>query len=366
MCLLGYLGRDKTDEIDIGIVGLGAIAKNMHVPVLSTFKDVAIKSAAEASVKRGEKFAKKWSIPEVYEDYNTMYDDTDLDAVFICLPNFLHYNATRSALEHDIHVFCEKPMGLSADEAYELVKIAKKRNLVLAVGYNRRLEKNYEKAAEIVKSLRLGNILQANGILVNAGPYGSWIPSSDWFFSDKYGVLYDSAPHLMSIIMHILSDRITEVSARGVSTMHGLDVFDNIAGVFKTEKGIVGTFNVGWKSAAGYDSIQVHGTGGSVFANPLEVEVRHGSYGTLDKVADNIKSAKKIIGDQVGRMSEDRRPSETYFKEDKGFIDAVLNGHKPLVSGEDGLRVLEVLEAIRESLNDAKVVIVKYRRMGED
>jgi len=345
------------------MVGLGAIAKKMHVPVLSTFKDVVIKSAAEANVKRGEKFAKKWNIPEVFEDYNKMYDDADLDAVFICLPNFLHYNAAKSALEHDMHVFCEKPMGLSADEAYELVKIAKKRNLVLAVGYNRRLEKNYEEAAEIVKSLRLGNILQAHGILVNAGPYGSWIPSSDWFFSDKYGVLYDSAPHLISIMMRILSDRITEVSAKGMSTMHGLDVFDNIAGVFKTEKGMLGTFNVGWKSAAGYDSIQVHGTGGSVFANPLEVEVRHGSYGPLDKVADNIKSAKKIIGAQVGRMGGDTRPSETYLKEDRGFIDAGLNGDKPLVSGEDGLRVLEVLEGIKESLDDGKPSKVKIHKL---
>lgn len=353
----------KTNKINIGIVGLGAIAKNMHVPVLSAFDDVVIKSAAEANIKRGEKFAKKWDIPEVYEDYNKMYNDIVLDAVFICLPNFLHYDAVKSALEHDIHVFCEKPMGLSADEAYELVKIAEKRNLVLAVGYNRRLEKNYEKAAEIVKSLRLGNILQAHGILVNAGPYGSWIPSSDWFFNDKYGVLYDSAPHLISIIMQILSDNITEVSARGVSTMHGLDVFDNIAGVFKTEKGIVGTFNVGWKSAAGYDSIQVHGTGGSVSANPLEVEVRHGSYGTLDRVADNIKSATKIIGDQVGRMGGDKRPGYTYFKEDRTFINAVLNDDKPLVSGEDGLRVLEVLEGIKASMNDEKVVKVKMHKL---
>lgn len=351
------------DKISIGIVGLGAIAKNMHVPVLSNFNDVVIKSAVEVNAKRGEKFAKKWNIPEVYKDYNKMYDNTDLDAVFICLPNFLHYNAVKGALEHDLNVFCEKPMGLSADEAYELVKIAKKRNLVLAVGYNRRLEKNYEEAAAIVKSLRLGTILQGHGILVNAGPYAGWIPSSDWFFSDKYGVLYDSAPHLMNLMMHILSDSITEVAARGISTMHGLDVFDNIAGVFKTEKGIVGTFNVGWKIAVGYDSIQVHGTGGSVFANPLDVEVLHGSDGPLEKVADYIKfkSAKKIIGAQLGGMSGDKRPSETYFKEDRAFIDAVHNGDKPLVSGEDGLRVLEVLEAIKESLKSEKLIGVIKR-----
>ena len=348
------------DKINVGIVGLGTIAKNMHVPVLSTFKDVVITSAAEVDVKRGREFAKKWDIEEVYEDYTIMYENADLDAVFVCLPTFLHYDAVKCALEHNLHVFCEKPMGSKSDEAFELVKIARKKNLVLAVGYSRRLERNYEEAAKIVKSLKLGTVLQAHGILVNAGPYAGWIPSSEWFFNDKYGVLYDSGPHLIDIMMHILSDQITEVSARGISTMHGLNVFDNIAGVFKTEKEVVGTFNVGWKTAAGYDFIQVHGTGGSVFANPLEVEVRHGGYGPLERVADHVKSTKKIIGAQVGGMSGDKRPNETYFREDRAFIDAVLSGDDPLVSGEEGLRVLEMLEAIKKSIDKGSVIKVNY------
>ena len=355
------------DKINIGIVGLGTIAKNMHVPVLSTFEDVEIKAAAEVDVKRGRDFANKWNISEVHEDYTKMYDNSDLDAVFVCLPNFLHYDAVMGALEHDLHVFCEKPMGLLADEAYELVKTAKKKDLVLAVGYNRRLIKNYEEAAEIVKSLRLGNVLQAHGILVNDGPYAGWIPSSDWFFKDKYGVLYDSGPHLIDVMMHILSDQITEVSARGINTMYGLNVFDNIAGVFKTEKGMVGTFNVGWKIAGNYDSVQVHGTGGSLFANPLEVEVRHKGYGPLERVADHIKLTKKIIGALVGtqtsRKGSDKLPDETYFREDRAFVDAALKGGEPLVSGEEGLRVLEVLEAIKESVDGGKVVKVKMHEL---
>ena len=346
------------DKINIGIVGLGTIAK-MHIPVLSTFEDAVIKAAAEVDVKRGKDFAKKWNISEVYGDYTEMYEDSDLNAVFICLPNFLHYEAVKGALEHDLNVFCEKPMGLRADDAFELVQMAKKKNLVLAVGYNRRLEKNYEEATEIVKSLKLGNILQVHGVLVNPGPYAGWIPSSDWFFNDEYGVLYDSGPHLTDLMMHILSDQITELSARGTSTMQGLNVFDNITGIFKTEKGIIGSFNIGWLMAASYDSIQVHGTGGSVFANPLEVEIRHWSYGPLERVVDHLKSAKKIIGAQVGRKSGDKRPNETYFKEDRGFIDAVLNEGDPLVSGEDGIRVLEVLEGIKESLKSEKSVKVR-------
>jgi len=91
----------------------------------------------------------------------------------------------------------------------------------------------------------------------------------------------------------------------------------------------------------------------------MEVEVRHGSYGSLEKVADHIKSAKKIVGSQVGRTSGDKRPNETYFKEDRAFVDAVLGGGNPLVSGEDGLRVLEVLEAIKGSVDGEKVVDVR-------
>ncbi|NQE53403.1 D-xylose 1-dehydrogenase (NADP(+)) 2 [ANME-1 cluster archaeon GoMg3.2] len=104
------------NKINIGIVGLGTIAKNMHVPILSTFEDVKIKAAAEVDVERRKKFAKKWDIPEVYEDYTKMYENADLDAVFVCLPNFLHYDAVMGALEHDFHVFCEKPMDLRAGE----------------------------------------------------------------------------------------------------------------------------------------------------------------------------------------------------------------------------------------------------------
>lgn len=89
------------------------------------------------------------------------------------------------------------------------------------------------------------------------------------------------------------------------------------------------------------------------------VEVRHGSYGSLERVADHIKFAKKIIGTQMSRMSGNKRPSKTYFKEDKAFVDSVLNNCNPLVSGEDGLRVLEVLEGIKESMNSGKVVEVR-------
>ncbi|MDY6893983.1 MAG: Gfo/Idh/MocA family oxidoreductase, partial [Thermotogota bacterium] len=117
---------------------------------------------------------------------------------------------------------------------------------------------------------------------------------------------------------------------------------------------------IGWKIAANYDSVQVHGTGGSVLANPLEVEVRHGNYGALERVADHIKQSHKVVSSQIRSMSGGTRPHYTYFREDRAFIDAAIKGGNPLVSGEDGLFVLEVLEGIKESLEREKFVRVKH------
>ena len=335
----------------------------MHIPVISKFKDARISAVAELDTKRGQDIAHECGINRFYKDYHEMYEESELDGVFICLPHFLHYDAVKNALQHDINVFCEKPMGLNPDEAYNLVKLARKKDLKLAVGYNRRLDRPYEEAAEKVRSHMLGDVLQAHGILVNAGPYGGWIPSSNWFFNDEYGVLYDSGPHLIDMMMNILHEKIMEVSANGVKSMHGVDSMDNISGAFKTEADTLGSFNIGWRAGADYDAIQVHGTGCSLFADFLETKIRSGLYGPLDRVSDNIHSTKRIVASFIGREGGKNLPSETFFKEDRAFLDAILNHGKVSATGEEGLRVLEVLDAIKKSLDMKKTVKVENHKI---
>jgi len=342
-------------KINVGIVGFGAIAKKVHMPNLMSLKNVKVKSIAELNAKKVTRFAKTQNISGLYEDYDEMYKKSDLDAVFICLPSFLHFHAVRSAIQHGIHVFCEKPMGLSSEDAFELVKMAQEEELVLAVGYNRRLAENYQRASKIVKSLKLGRILQVNAILVMSGPYVGWIPSSDWFFNDRYGVLYDLGSHLVDLTMYVLSDRITEVASIGSNTLQGLNIYDNIAAVFTTEKGTLGTLNSGWKIPQDYSAIEVHATAGSLFANPIDMEIRHGSFNSLERAAHHLRSARKNLRVQHN--------SEAYLREDKAFIDAVRGNTNPLVSGVDALRVLEVLDAIKGSLETGKRTKVTFHTL---
>ncbi len=360
-------------EIDIGIVGLGSIARRMHLPVLSAFEDVNIVAAADIDERAGRKVVEKWGISGFYTDYAKMYEDVNLDIVFVCLPNNMHYEAVLNALKSGLNVFCEKPLGTSPEDAYELVKVSNEKGLILGVGYNKCFNQNYVRSRRIIKNLLLGKVVQVHGILVNPGPFG-WSPNSAWFFDERSGgVLYDSGCHIVHLIHYILDDRITEVSADSTSTT-GLDIPDNIVCTFRTDKGTVGTINVGWNAGVLYNAVQVHGTAGSLLSSPHSVEKIFPGEDSLDKTLKYLRAIKDALGKDVmmgmtrgdtsdEKMTKKARVDVTYLKEDRLFIDSVINSTKPPVTGEDALRVLEVLEGIKQASKSRKIVGVAYHEL---
>ena len=343
-------------QVKVGIIGLGAIAEKTHIPILSKLSSVRLDSAVDIDEKRTNKISKKWNISNIFNNYEDMIKESNIDAVYICLPNFLHYKVAKFALEHNKNVFCEKPMGLNSNEALELVNIAKDKKLVLAVGYNKRLEDQYIKTAQYVQSLKLGKILQVNGVVIGGGPYVSWIPASDWFFKDIYGVLFDQGSHIIDLLQFILNDKISHVSAISVSTMYDIKTIDNLVVLFKTLNGTIGTLNIGWRHAIYHDSFQIFGTGGSISSNPSELEIRHGDDGPYEKLTYHLNMAKQIFSNYF------RQVSNSYIREDIEFIDAIRFNKNPAATGNDALRTLEVLEAIRESIAYEKTVKVNYKQ----
>lgn len=352
------------NKVKVGIVGLGAIAQRMHLPVLATLKNVKLEAVAEINRRRASKIAKKWNISEIYDDYDKMYENSKIQAVFVCLPNFLHYEAVYKALNHDLHVFCEKPMGTNSQEGFKLVSEARRRKLFLAVGYNRRLNKNYKKAAQIIKSMKLGRITTIHGALVNLGPYAEWMPRSDWFFDKKSGgVLMDSGSHLFDLITYILSDRPVTVHAQA-SNIYDLDVYDNVGGTFRTDNGTIGTFNVAWAVANKSDALQVNGTAGSLHVDSLVTQEVYGRSDPLDKLVSHTRHALEILSLATRTLRRGKLPSETYFEEDQSFIDCILQEHKrPCVTGEEALRILEILEATELSIEKGGPIIIRYREI---
>lgn len=342
-------------KIKVGIVGTGAIAERAHIPILSTLQNARIEAICDADRARLNRRSQEWNITNTYTDYEEMYRSTNLDAVFVCVPTHLHYETVRAALEQGLNVFCEKPMGVAADPARSLVKLAERKSLILAVGYNKRLNNTYTLAKNALAERKFGNVVQAQAVLLTPGPYVDWIASTDWFFDKKGGgVLYDLVPHVVDLWNYVLAEEIVEANAKGTTSRRSLGVLDNISCVLRTAKGTIGTISVGWGAGASSESLQVHGSGGSFVVSPLGLKMYYGKVNPLNGSSSVFALLRKFLVTRMANVDPFKGIDDTYLKQDKAFIDSIAVGGNPSASGVDAVKVLEVIEAMKLSLDESR------------
>ena len=165
-----------TEKLRIGVIGLGGVATRSHLPALAALPEVAIQAGAEIDSYQANRTKQRFGIPKVYATYQEMLEQEPLDAVYVCLPNALHYPAASAALRRSLHVYCEKPVGLSAQEAEDLARQAERAGLVLMPGYYLRFHEHFLRAQELLQERRLGKILQVQASALVSGPYRGWDP----------------------------------------------------------------------------------------------------------------------------------------------------------------------------------------------
>ena len=339
------------DRSRIGIIGLGGIATRMHIPALQTIPSVEIQAGAEVNPQQAERTQRRFSIPRVYESYRRMLDEEELDAAYVCLPNALHADAVRAALDHSLHVFCEKPMGLSASEALSLDELAEERGRLLMPGYNMRYVPNYTRARNLVLGKRIGRILQIQATMAKPGPYTGWDPKSDWYHDpDNIGVLYDQGSHAVDLIRYVCDVEITTVEARASSTLPGLEIPDSIAATFSTKTGAVGTLNLTWGAPANLDMLIVHGTAGSLLASWKYFEHLTTGSGVAKLItfADNTATIVRRVARSLVRLAPTDDP---YAAISRDFITAIRTATSPRVTARDGVHTLETLNMIARALS---------------
>jgi len=351
-------------RVRIGMVGLGAVSTAYHLPALSNLKHVEMVAASDVDASK-RRTGERWGIKRFYTDYAEMLEREELDGVFILTPTYLHHEMVLKALEEGVDVFCEKPMGTCSDTAYEAVRLARRRGLALFVGYDKVFEENFQKARRLIEGLRLGRLLQVHGMMLNPGPFG-WAPSSGWYFNEQGGgVLYDLGSHLIHLIHFLTGERISWLSAHCSSSFESSGYMDNLICSFRTGEGVIGTVNIGWNVNPGYFNVQLHGTAGSLLVDNYEMVEVHPGRDPLDMCLGHLGSVKSILARQMGRVGVKRGflgVPESYFKEDREFIE-LLKGSREKPFGEDALRVLEVLDAIKSSLSSHRPGKVRYRRI---
>ncbi len=328
--------------IKVGMIGIGSFGKKRLAAVNSSANGELI-GIADSNIEKSEAIAKELGL----RNYNVddLLSNKEIEVIIVCIPNKYHTQITINALKAGKHVLCEKPLARTPDEAYKMVNAAKETGKLLKTGSNHRYFESVRKAHKLATSGVIGEVISFNGRIGNNGER----IQNTWYWDKELsggGTLLDNGCHLLDIARWFMGNF---VEASGLITnlfWKNCQVEDTSTGVFITEDGRIATINSSWRQFSGYFHFEVNGTEGYI-----AVDGRFDTHGGDNLYWQSIKDKGEIYSLNYGHV----KPN-SYVLELEEFFENIEKGVEPRPSGEDGLEVIKMVNAIYKS-NSRKVKI---------
>ncbi|WP_010268064.1 Gfo/Idh/MocA family protein [Paenibacillus senegalensis] len=328
-------------KIKVAVIGCGAIAQRRHIPEYAANDNVELVAFADPIIERAEQMAEQYG-GKSYASIEQLLEAEKVDAVSVCTPNYLHAQHSIAAANAGAHVLVEKPMATSKEDAEKMIEAARKNNVYLMVGHNQRLMPPHVKAKELLDSGKLGKVLTFRTSFGHAGPEGWSVDGREsWFFRKEeavMGAMGDLGVHKADFIRYLLADEVVEVSGFiGTTHKEDTDVDDNATCILRMKSGAIGTLVASWTQYKGGDNstvlwcengvIKIGATSG----DEVVVELTNGTQETY----------------KVGAMATNEKQVPSGVID--AFVESIKTSTPPSISGEEGMRSLNVILAAFES-----------------
>lgn len=327
----------------VAIVGLGYWGPNL-IRNFSGADGVESVSCYDISEERRKNTRKRFPLVRVYDSYDELVK-SDVDAIALATPVSTHHPLGIKALEHGKHLLVEKPMALSVKECEDLLNTAAKRNLTLMVDHTFVYTGAVRKIEEIVRSGLIGDVYYFDSVRVNLG-----------LFQHDVNVLWDLAPHDLSIMDYVLKRKPTAVSAVGVHHINGIEDVAYLSVHFDSE--LIAHFHVNWLAPVKIRRILIGGSKQMVVYDDMQPAEKVRIYDKGVEVTTPEGIYKTLVqyrtGDMYAPKIDDTEALNLLAHE---FIGAIKDNRHALTDGEAGLNVVRILESAEYSLkNGGKVV----------
>ncbi len=327
----------------VGIIGLGYWGPNL-VRNFLTQNDVEKVVACDVREDRLKSISQKF--PNVALSKNCEEILTgDCDLIVIATPVATHYPIARKALENNKHIWVEKPFTASVAEAEELIEIAESRNLKIFVDHTFIYNGAVIKMKELIEKNELGDILYFDSERINLG-----------LFQKDVNVIWDLAPHDLSIMQFILGKKAKAISANGIANFNGRENIAHISIYF--EDNCFAHFHVNWISPVKIRRMIVGGTKKMLVYDDMEnfEKIKVYDSGVDIKSPEGIHEA--LVQYRIGDMFSPKViQTEALSLGARECIDAIKQNRQPLTSGYDGLEVVKLLEASDKSLKSMGQIV---------
>ena len=323
----------------VGVIGLGYWGPNL-VRNFMAQPDVEKVIACDQRKERLQFIKNKFPSAQL-TDNSVDVIKGDVDIIAIATPVYTHYGLAKQSLEAGKHVWIEKPFTSTTAEAEELIELAEQRKLKIFVDHTFIYTGAVRKMKELVSKGELGKILYFDSERINLG-----------LFQRDVNVIWDLAPHDLSIMNYVLGDqKIEAVSSNGIANYNGKENIAHLSIYF--EDNCFAHFHVNWTSPVKIRRMIVGGDKKMLVFDDMEnfEKIKVYDSGVEFKTQESIHEA--LVQYRIGDMFSPKvNQTEALALGAREFIDAINENRKPLTDGVDGLKVVRILEASSESLKN--------------
>jgi predicted dehydrogenase len=334
----------REDVIRFGVIGYGYwgpnIVRNFHGQDGSQV--VAVCDKSPKSLQRVRQFHPEMPVTENCQDILTA---TDVDAIAVVTPVWTHFELAKAALENGKHVFVEKPFTCTATQAEELIELADRKNLKIMVDHTFLFTGAVQRIRQLIEDGTLGDLYYYDSTRVNLG-----------LFQHDVNVIWDLAPHDLSIMDHLIKEKPEAIVATGECHLNGVADIAFITLYYPNN--VIGHINVNWLSPVKVRTTLIGGEKKMLVWNDLEADEKIKVYDKGVQMSNGEGVYQLLVSYRSGDMWAPRVEQVEALKiEAAYFVDCILNDKKPFNDGAAGLHVVRMLEAAEQSLQQKGKII---------
>jgi len=323
--------------IKFGVVGYGYWGPNV-VRNLDQFDGSEVVAVCDKSPAARKRIHKSYPHVGVVSETADLLSSTEIDAVAIVTPVWTHYELTKAALENGKHVFVEKPFTSDSAQAEELIELAERKNLKIMVDHTFLFTGAVKKIGQLLDEGTLGKIYYYDSTRVNLG-----------LFQHDVNVIWDLAPHDLSIIDHLIKETPEAVSATGQTHLNGHEDVAFITVYFPNK--IIAHINVNWLSPVKVRTTLIGCEKKMLVWNDLEADEKIKVYDKGVHITSREGLYNLLVNYRSGDMWSPQVEQIEALKQELGyFVDCITNNQTPFNDGAAGLRVVKLLEAANQSV----------------
>ncbi len=327
-------------QINIGVIGCGYWGPNL----IRNFVEISasnVLAIADCKTERLNYIHRCYPQIELTTNYKDLFD-MPLDAVVVATPPATHFQIAQDCLKHNLHVFVEKPLTLSSEDAEKLIDLAEQRDLTLMVGHTFEYNPAVRALKEIISRGELGQIYYVDAVRVNLG-----------LFNPTLNVLWDLAPHDLSILRYILDRDPIKVSAQGGSCIFK-DTHDIAYLHLVFPDNVLAHIHISWLDPCKVRRITVVGSRKMAVYDDVDTLEKIKIY---DKGVDPPPYTNTYGDFQCSYRYGDVLVPNIHFVEPlrlecQHFLDCIIKHAEPQSSGRVGLKVVQILETAQRSLQN--------------